>query len=228
MKNTIFLIASSFILFVTSASAQFSAGVRVGTNINNVSVPSVVELLMPDIRYLPGFNFGVVGEYAFDDHFSIMSEMNFQEKGFRIAENTDINLLNINIPVGVRVDTRLRYLSVPLMAKYKFGSGNVKAFVAAGPQIGYALNGRVKTKADLLFDINLTNIPIGFSSSAYQRFDFGGVLAAGIDIPVSQRGTLSFDARYAQGFSDSFKVPVIDLNIKNHGFGFGVGYKMTF
>ena len=169
---------------------------------------------------------GLTGEYAVSDHFSVLSEMQYQEKGFRIRENMDVRLFKIDFPLGVRVDTRVRYIDVPLMAKYAIGNGAVKAYVAAGPQVSYALNGRVKTKADFLVDFNVTNIPINFSNINYQRFDVAAVVAAGVDIPTGN-GKMFFDARFSQGLSDSFKLPVIDLNIKNHGFGFGIGYKMA-
>ena len=158
--------------------------------------------------------------------FPFCRKFNFQEKGFRIRERMDVKLLMIDIPLGVRIDTRVRYLDVPVMAKYAFGNGLVKAYIAAGPQVSYALNGRVKTRADFLVDFNVTNIPINFSTVNYQRFDFAGVVAAGVDFPAGN-GKMFFDVRYSQGLSDSFKLPVIDLNIKNHGFGFGVGYKMA-
>jgi hypothetical protein len=213
--------------FSTIATAQFYTGIRVGANINTISTPTIIDLVAPDLKYLPGVSLGVTGEYVFKNNFSLMSEINFNEKGFRIRENTDINLFKIDVPLGVRVDTRLRYLDVPIMAKYAFGNGTIKAYVAAGPQIGYALNGRIKTRANFLVDFNLTNTPINLSALNYQRFDVGGVVAAGVDIPAGN-GKVFIDARYSHGLSDSFRLPIVDLDIKNHGFGFGVGYKMAF
>jgi hypothetical protein len=210
----------------TILSAQFLTGVRIGGNLNNVSLPSVVDLIAPNIQYLPGVNVGLTGEYLVNDHFSVLSEILYQEKGFRIREHMDIQLLKIDFPLGVRIDTRVRYVDLPVMAKYAFGNGIVKAYIAGGPQLSYALNGRVKTRADFLVDFNVTNIPINFSAVNYQRFDVAGVVAAGVDFPAGN-GKMFIDARYSQGLSDSFKLPVIDLNIKNHGFGFGVGYKMA-
>ena len=226
MKKRIFYLVAIVISFSTMVSAQFYAGARIGANVNNISTPTVVDLIAPDLQYLPGVSVGITGEYVFSDHFSVMSELNFNEKGFRIRENTDINLFKIDVPLGVRVDTRLRYLDVPVMAKYRFGNGSVKAFVAMGPQMGYALNGRIKTRANFLIDFNLTNTPINLSALNYQRFDLGGVVAAGLDFPAGN-GKVFFDARYSQGLSDSFRLPVVDLDIKNHGFGFGIGYKMA-
>lgn len=227
MKKKIVNLVALFFTISSIATAQFYPGIRVGGNISTISTPTIIDLVAPDLEYLPGVSFGVVGEYAFKNNFSLVSEVNFNDKGFRIRENTDINLFKINLPLGVRVDTRLRYLDVPIMAKYAFGNSAVKAYVAAGPQIGYALNGRIKTRANFLVDFNLTNTPINLSALNYQRFDFGAVVAAGVDIPAGN-GKVFIDARYSQGISDSFRLPIVDLDIKNHGFGFGVGYKMAF
>ncbi|MCB0664248.1 MAG: PorT family protein [Saprospiraceae bacterium] len=226
MKKRVIYLAAIFLSLSTVVSAQFYTGIRVGGNLNNVSLPTIIDLVAPNVEYLPGVNLGITTEYGISDHFSIISEANYQEKGFRIRENMDVNLFNLDIPLGVRVDTKVRYVDIPVMAKYAFGNGGVKGYLAAGPQVSYALNGRVKTRADFLFDFNLTNIPINFSTVNYQRFDVAAVIAAGVDIPAGN-GKVFFDARFSQGLSDSFKLPVIDLNIKNHGFGFGVGYKMA-
>lgn len=226
MKKRVIYLAAIFLSLSTVVSAQFYTGIRVGGNLNNVSLPTIIDLVAPNVEYLPGVNLGITTEYGISDHFSIISEANYQEKGFRIRENMDVNLFNLDIPLGVRVDTKVRYVDIPVMAKYAFGNGGVKGYLAAGPQVSYALNGRVKTRADFLFDFNLTNIPINFSTVNYQRFDVAAVIAAGVDIPTGN-GKVFFDARFSQGLSDSFKLPVIDLNIKNHGFGFGVGYKMA-
>lgn len=226
MKKRVIYFAAIFLSLSTVVSAQFYTGIRVGGNLNNVSLPTIIDLVAPNVEYLPGVNLGITTEYGISDHFSIISEANYQEKGFRIRENMDVNLFNLDIPLGVRVDTKVRYVDIPVMAKYAFGNGGVKGYLAAGPQVSYALNGRVKTRADFLFDFNLTNIPINFSTVNYQRFDVAAVIAAGVDIPAGN-GKVFFDARFSQGLSDSFKLPVIDLNIKNHGFGFGVGYKMA-
>ncbi len=227
MKKRILHLLVAIVCFGNIASAQFYAGARVGGNISQISTPSLIDILLPEFQYLPGFNFGITGEYAFNEHFSLLSEMNYQEKGFRIRENMNVDLFKVDIPLGVRVDTRVRYLDLPVMAKYRIGSGPVKAYIAAGPQISYALNGRIKTRADALFEFDLTNISINFSNVNYRRFDVGGVVMAGVDIPAGN-GLLFLDARYSQGFNDSFKLPVIEMNIRNHSFGFGIGYKMAF
>ena len=48
---------------------------------------------------------------------------------------------------------------------------------------------------------------------------------AGIGTSIAAgKSTIFLDVRYAQGFTDINKVPLIDLNIKNHRFGVNAGF----
>ncbi|MDH3649850.1 MAG: PorT family protein, partial [Saprospiraceae bacterium] len=202
------------------------AGLRVGAGLGNVSTPVIIDLIAPDFQYIPGIELGVIGEYRVNDRIAIMGEVNFREKGFRMSENMEVGLFGIDVPLGVRVDTRLRYLDMPIQFKYNLGRGPVQAYVSAGPQLGYAMNGRVKTKANFLIDWNLTNTPINLDAINYRRFEAGATMGAGVEF-ANGPGKIFADVRYYQGFTDSFRLPIAQLDIKNHGFGFGVGYKIS-
>ena len=226
MKKRLIIMTMMVAVATQFAIAQFYTGVRVGGTMGNISTPTIIDAVMPDFEYLPGIEAGVVSEYKISNQFSIQGEVNYREKGFRLREGMDINVFNIDLPLGVRVDTRLRYIDMPIMAKYAFGNGPVKAYVAAGPQMGYAMNGNIKTRANFLVDWNLTNTPINLDGLNHRRFEFGTVVGAGVEFETGA-GHVFIDARYSQSLSDSFRVPLVDLNIKNHGFGFGVGYKVA-
>lgn len=225
MKKIMMICAASICMAYT-ALAQFTIGPRAGVTLNKISTPDLIDLVIPDLEYVPGFEWGVTSEYAINDNFSIMAEALYRDKGFRVREATDVKVFNLDVPLGVRVDTRLRYLDIPIMAKYAFGKGTTRGYVMAGPQVGYAMNGRLKTRANLLLDFNLTNTKIPLDGLGHNRFDVGGVVGVGAEFDTGN-GKLFFDARYQQGFLDSFDVPVVRLNIRNHGFGFGVGYKIS-
>ncbi len=225
-RKDFFSIAILVIGFVATAQAQFSAGIRAGASIGNVSTPVIIDLIAPDFQYLPGIDFGILGEYQIKDKFSITGEINYREKGFRMAENRAVDLLGISMPLGVRIDTRLRYLDLPVQFKYDLGKGPIKAYLKAGPQVGYALNGRIKTKANFLVDWNLTNTPIDLDAINYRRFEVGILGGGGVEFDTGQ-GSVMMDISYHQGITDLFKLPVAELDIKNHGFGFGIGYKIS-
>ena len=117
-------------------------------------------------------------------------------------------------------------MDIPILARLDFGNGPVTGYLAAGPQLGYALNARVRTRADFLVDLQLTNVPIRFRGDTFERIDLSGVITAGAEFATGS-GKIFFDVRYNQSFTDAFNVPVIDLNIRNHGFGLGAGYRIA-
>ncbi len=225
MKKRIFLPVVLILIFIQYGFSQLLVGVRGGVGLSNVSTPDLVKAIAPDIRYMPGFEIGLMSEYLLSEHLSLQGELIYREKGFRIAEQTSLDLFKIDFPLGVRVDTRLHYLDLPLQLKYTFGNGPIRGYLSAGPQIGYALNGRINTRANFLVDWELGNIPINFGSANNQRFDVSGVAGAGVEFDTGH-GNVFADVRYTQGFMDSFDVPLVDFNIKHHGFSFGIGYKM--
>jgi len=225
MKKTIFYPAMAILFAVQITQAQFTIGPRVGFSLSNVSTPDFIDILAPDFSYLPGLEFGVVGDLPISDRLSLQSEIIYREKGFRVSGQTSLDLFNIDFPLGVRVDTRLRYIDLPMQLKYALGSGPISGYLTGGAQIGYGLNGRIKTRANFLADWDLTNIPIKLGGKGYQRFEISAVLGAGLEFAAGD-GKVFADIRYTQGLMDSFQVPVADLNIKNHGFSFGMGYKM--
>jgi hypothetical protein len=225
MKKMLFILAILAIA-LQPVLAQTEVGIRAGGSLNNVSTPDIIDLVTPEFKYLPGFEFGIVTETRLNNQLYLTGELNYRDRGFRVNENTDLNLFNLDVPVGVRVDTRIRYLEMPVMLKYKFGAGPIKGYIAAGPEIGYALNGRIKTRANFLIDLDLTNTPVNLDAIGYERFDIGAVAGAGFEIKT-QNGTFFTDLRFHQGFNDSFSLPVVRTNIRNHGFGFGAGYRIT-
>ncbi len=227
MKKRMFVLMIMATFCTQLAMAQFYTGVRVGGSLSNITTPAIVDMVPVDIRHLPGIEVGVVSEYEISEKFGIQGELNYREKGFRISEGMDLNIFNLDFPLGVRVDTRLRYLDMPIMAKYNIGSGPVQGYVMAGPQLGYAMNGSINTRANFLVDWQLTNTPINLSGLNHERFEIAGVVGAGVEFAAGP-GKIFMDARYSRSFSDSFNITLVDLNIKNHGFGLGVGYKVAF
>ncbi|NND04877.1 MAG: PorT family protein [Saprospiraceae bacterium] len=225
MKNKVFFPVMLVLFVVQIAQAQFTVGPRVGFSLSNVSTPDVIDLIAPDFKYLPGVEYGIQAEIPFADNFSVLSEIIYREKGFRVSGQSSLDLFNIDFPLGVRVDTRLRYIDVPLQLKYTVRSGPVSGYVSAGPQFGYGLNGRIKTRANFLTQWDVTNIPIKLGGKGHDRFEVSAVVGAGVQFDFGG-GQFFADMRYTQGLADSFQVPVADLNIRNRAFGFGIGYRV--
>lgn len=228
MTISLSLIIALLTSLTTLTNAQWSIGAKGGANFSHVQMVGLDLGLRPDINWLIGGQAGMITEYKFNNTFSVLSELNYTEKGFITAAEYDLAIQDIDIPVGVKAETRLRYLDIPLMAKYRVYDGSkVSAYVTAGGYFGYGINGNLKTKARLILDFNLSNTSLNLANKNFDRTEFGGVIGGGIEIPAGN-GKFILDARYSHAYNPLIDDFLVDLRLRNRGFSLGLGYTYTF
>ena len=224
---TNFLTLALFFVGTLAATAQVSVGVRTGANWANIQATQTLDQIIPDFKTTSHLNFGLVSEIAITDQFAFQPELAFVKKGFELDEGVDLELFGIDVPVGVSAESRFSYVEMPLLAKYKFGTEGLSAYVVAGPTLGFATGGRLITKADVFItDINLTNTPINLDAIDYQRLEVGGTVGLGAAVNTGF-GQIFADARYNHGFTQLYDIPLVDEKISNKGFGVNVGMMVS-
>ena len=223
MKKYACLFILTFLLFNSTLFSQVSIGFSAGLNSSKVSSSDVAGF-SPNFKSIDGSRIAALVEVGITEKFSIQPEIAYANKGFKIKEGLDLKLFGFELPLGVEAVTKFKYVEIPLLAKYKFGDKAVKAYVVAGPNFGYATKAKLKTRANFIVDIPLTNSDINLQSNNIQRFDIGAVIGAGLDFNVG-KGSLFLDARYIHGFSKIDNISIADLSVQNRSFGVSVGYK---
>lgn len=221
------LTIAALLLTTTFSYAQISVGAKAGVYTSFIDVTEAAEGLTQNVEGLTTPTFGLVAEIGVSENFAFQPELLYTTKGFKVNEGININLGGLPIPAGVTARTKINYLEVPLLAKYKFGSAALKFNVTAGPVVSYAVNGQLDTRANLLFDINPIKTNIDLDALNYERLEVSASIGAGMAYETSG-GEFFADARYVHGFSDLYNAPVVDLNLKNRGIGVTLGYKMNF
>jgi len=181
MLKKVFLLVVAAVLTAGFAQAQFKIGARAGFNLTTVTGKGAPEAA----KLKPGFQVGVVGDYAFSEAFSIQPSLLFSQQGFKNEDSED-NLT-------VKQSFTLNYLQLPINLQYKFDLGGAKLFLQAGPYLGYGLGGKYKFTSgsvsvngkikfgegpEIYDDIN--NLPDFYFDKA---FDFG--VGAGVGVQVS-------------------------------------------
>ncbi len=224
-KRKNFTLVAFLLMAAFTVHAQFSVGIRGGVNWANIQATEALDNITPDFKNLDEWNLALVAEYAISDNFAFQPELEFVKKGFRIKENFGVELFNTPLPLGVNVESRFRYVNMPLLAKVKFGDNVVKGYALAGPTFGYALNGNLITKANVIIDIKLLDEKIDLQDIDYQRLEVGGMLGAGLSFDTNA-GQFFIDARYNHGFTELYDIPYAEEKVKNKGFGINVGFMM--
>lgn len=227
MKNSKVFLTAIFAIFATVAFSQINLGVRAGVNFANVNETAALDALTPKFHTVSGVAVAGVAEFEFGEHFSIQPEISYTQKGFALREGMDLDLYNVPIPVGVTATSKFSYLEMPVLFKGKIGNDKIKAYAIAGPSIGYAIDGQLKTTANAFFEFQLTDTDINLGAIGYEQLEVSGIIGIGTEIAIPS-GKIFFDARYQHGFTELYDIPVFNEKIKNQGLGLNAGYVMSF
>ncbi len=220
-KKLIFA-ALFFTITATALRAQINVGIRTGMNWQNINYSETLGSVAPDFDNISQFNIGAFAEIPVTDHFSVQPELNLLWKGFSVDQGLDVALFGIDLPVGVMAESKFRYIEVPLLAKYTFGEQFVRAYVTAGPTLGYATKGRIDTKAKAIIEIPLARTPINLGTINYNRFEVGAAIGAGFEADLGIAKAF-VDARYTRGFTTLYDIPLVNEKVRNSGFGLNIG-----
>jgi len=177
MNKKICLVFMAVVLTASYVHAQLNFGLRAGFNLTNVDMSLGDISLNTDMK--PGFQVGVVADYAVSNNFSIQPAILFATQGAR-WETSSL----VGITPAVNTTIRLNYIQVPINAIYKVDFGFGGLLLQAGPYLGYALNGSVTAR--MAGVSNSEDIEFGSNDGETRRFDFGVGFGAGLQFGALQ------------------------------------------
>ena len=168
-------------------------------------------------KMLGGCTFGLAIRYTCEKYFksvcSIMAELNITQMGWKedILTSEDYPVINEYTGVAEKLSRKITYVQLPLMARMNWGRERKGAagFFQVGPQAGYYLSDKITSN----FDLDQRNISerVGAlqeapndSMSIENKFDYGIVGGAGLEISTKKAGHFILEARYYYGLGDIF------------------------
>ncbi len=209
------LLLSIVILITTATQAQLFkigrfdigyiyAGPKIGTNLAQIS--NWTETLGTENSYRAGFQLGAVGEIGITNRFALNGEVTFISKGLK--QSNSIGEANYSV----------KYLGIPLLAKYTFKFLGVSKVYAKG---GTYTN--IRTGGDYVFTENSgLTFEQPLNNDGWTRVDWGMSLGAGAEYDAKY-GIWGLDLMYDQGFIDVHKSDA--AKNRNRSFGFALTYK---
>lgn len=195
----------------TGAFAQMSFGVKAGANFSSMMLKSNGEK-DDEAKFKPGFNIGAFGDFELSDLLAVEAGLNVELKGYRMKFDE----------IGkTTIKSNLVYVTVPVDVKLTFGS----FYVLAGPYIGVAATGKVKSKFEFNDETEKHNESLDFGNdekdSDLKRLDLGLGLGAGYEI----NDNLGVRAGYDLGLSNLEPGGDKDNSVKNGSINVSVTYK---
>jgi hypothetical protein len=196
IKSKANFVLSFLFLFCLSANSQiintlpyeFSFGASAGATFSRVSFnPRVVQ------GYSTGATFGITGRMMMGENVGLQLEVNYVQQGW----NEDFS--ETETP-DYKYNRRLNYIQVPFYTRARFGGKNVKAFINAGPQIGYFLS---ESTSDNLDGASPGRVNYQHNMPVENRFEWGISGGPGIEIRT-KTGCFIIEGRYFYSFGDIY------------------------
>ena len=190
MKTKKLFFTAAMLMAASSAMAQWRIGATVGAANNKLGIDTQYQY---DWRYDSrwGVQFGVNGQYDFNDWFGVRAELDFQQRGYTMRRTEHlVSLINYKY--------RDNYLTLPVMASFSFGGEKVRGFLNVGVYGGYWLNSHVKgSDVDIDYDMEVpVDASVSLDSRRDQRFDFGYVGGVGVEYRFAEHWAAQVEARY--------------------------------
>ena len=194
------LLASLILPFAWEASAQthyssnVALGVKGGATFSEIFFnPSVRQ------RFTPGMTAGVMVRYIEENHFGLVAELNFVQRGW--AENFEGAPYNYS--------RTLNFVELPVMAHIFFGRRG-KFFFNAGPQVALFMGESTSANFDPADMASLPDFPYvnrmneQMLMSATQKIDYGISAGIGGEFNINKRNSLMVEARFYYGLGNVF------------------------
>ena len=213
-------------LFSIQSTAQIKVGAFTGLSHTNANIEGLSASILPETHGRSFIPVGLVVDYQLDKRFTVSSGLTYSTKGFGISESTNVNLLGISLPVGVKANTRVNALEVPLHLKYTIGNEKLKLYGIAGPRINMNMDGEIRTFASTIVDIPLTTTDIDFGNRNFNRMTVGGDLGLGVESAYGS-GYFFAEALYQKDFGRTILEETIQSGITLDGVSMRLGYKMA-
>lgn len=203
----------------THYSANMAMGARAGADLSrNFFNPSVKQVLKP------GLLCGVTFRYIEENHFGLIAELNYIQRGWQ--ENFE------DAPYEYK--RTIDYLQLPVLAHIYFG-GRGRFFINAGPLVGLRLGDSLKCNFDTSATEDLTDFPRYHNAKQYaepikQRVDYGICAGLGGEFNITDLHSLSLECRFYYGLGNLFGSSRKDVfNASNSmALEFALGYWFRF
>jgi hypothetical protein len=196
LKSITVLILCLFLGYAGEAQAKL--GFRAGVTISKQQFKQGNLDVNPQSKF--GLDLALLSEFELGPMVALSPELHWMQKGTKIDD--------LGGGLGESART-FNYLEIPVLLKVSFGdAGGV--FVFGGPSIGYLFSASDKDGDGNTNDIDLHD---------FNRAELGAHIGAGINA-----GPVKFDVRYIAGFSNIANIDDNDLEVRNSGFGAGIGF----
>lgn len=160
-----------------------------------------------------GFVFAAFYEFRIHKFLSFLPQIEYAQKGF-VEKQVETNEAG-EIIQQVKANTRLDYLSIPWLVKFRYPDIKLEPYFILGPRFDYLIH-----KRNGVFHFTQVDFESQFADHL-DEFVFGGLVGAGFRLVKIDRLNTFLEFRYQFDFSDSFS-NIEEVTVKNNSYDIGL------
>ena len=203
-KSIIILLLTLFAFLTAKSQTHYSSNVAIGVK-GGVDFSEVFFNPHVKQKFVPGATAGVMVRYVEENHFGLIGELNFAQRGWK--ENFEDH--------PYEYSRTLDFIDLCFLAHVFFGRRG-RFFFNAGPQVGYYLGEKVKSnfnpaEMDHLPDFPLINrINRQMTEPTKIKIDYGISAGLGAEFNINRRNSICVEGRFYFGLANIFSTKRAD------------------
>ena len=184
----------------THYKANIAVGAKAGVDMSRMFFNPSVNQKMPF-----GVTAGLTFRYIEENHFGIIGELNFTQRGWEESFDTP----------QYSYRRTLNYLQIPVLAHIYFGRRG-RFFFNAGPEIGFMIGESTSANFDPSEMETLPDFPntnrtnTQMTMKVQNKVDYGISAGIGGEFSITDKHAVSLEARFYYGLGNIFKSRRID------------------
>lgn len=175
--------------------SKFEIGPEIGVNFTSYAFSDSDY----DDQTLTRMSFGAIAKVNFSENWSLKAKLKYDEKGSKAYDDS--------------FEEKLNYITLPVMAEWRFGNGNLKGFLNFGLYAGFLMS------AETIFE-NGEELDV---KEYVKSTDFGGAYAIGMIYKLKDNLNLIFEIGGQTGAIDLEDGRDSALIIRNEALSANIG-----
>ena len=181
---------------------DFAVGVKAGATISEMAWSPTVRQ-----QFTPGATAGLCLRYTEENHFGLVGEINFTQRGWaeKFAKET-----------GLSYKRQFSYVQIPVMTQIFFGSDKWRFFINLGPEIGLMIGDKITSNFNYHDVSAVAGFPKNHRSNQLDmevagKFDYGIAGGLGVEMRLRRKHSVMLEGRFYYGLANTFPASRRDI-----------------
>jgi len=204
-------------------------GVKFGTTVSQFTNEQ------PHTNTLQGLTGGFFVGYKLNEKMAVLAEINYLEEGGQLLSFETEADLGYDTWYFAKADNQqlsLHNINIPIMFKYSIPLGSAKVFAVIGADVSINVYSDIEHETTVYADDGniITYNGTEDVTSKIERYTVGATGGIGFEIPVFTKNYILIDARYRYGIMPAYKgysyrgIPQITGDLRNNSMYFTIGF----